>query len=322
VHHGDDYQLTLELLLTRCATYCSCASLFTAASARASFSRQLGSTAVTTMPGSMTGGLRARRGIRSCALPPASHQAPQLRVRRRLRTAGRTSTAITTDLCLSSQPPTARSQSAPRRAPTTACRARFCRQPKRGLHAGAHRARRRLRCATERFLAGWRALGRDAQPPSPGRDARRCCGALGRHPQDSRGSCLSGRSGGEPSVPWGNSTDSLGGYHLVWPRDATLTALALLAANQRLDARHILSHLIARSGARDTGRRTISRAASRTGAAFSSMKWPCPCCSLPSWASSASRSCRARLRWCARRSASSPAPDPPVPRTAGKRIPG
>ncbi len=47
------------------------------------------------------------------------------------------------------------------------------------------------------------------------------------------------------SVPWGNSTDSLGGYHLVWPRDATLTAFALLAANQRLDARHILSHLIA-----------------------------------------------------------------------------
>ena len=46
-------------------------------------------------------------------------------------------------------------------------------------------------------------------------------------------------------VPWGNSTDSLGGYHLVWPRDASLTAFALLAANQRLDARHILSHLIA-----------------------------------------------------------------------------
>jgi glucoamylase len=47
------------------------------------------------------------------------------------------------------------------------------------------------------------------------------------------------------SVPWGSSTDTLGGYHLVWPRDATLTAFALLAANQRADARHILSHLIA-----------------------------------------------------------------------------
>jgi glucoamylase len=45
------------------------------------------------------------------------------------------------------------------------------------------------------------------------------------------------------SVPWGNSTDTLGGYHLVWPRDATLTAFALLAANQLIDARHILAHL-------------------------------------------------------------------------------
>ena len=47
------------------------------------------------------------------------------------------------------------------------------------------------------------------------------------------------------SVPWGNSTDTLGGYHLVWPRDATLTAFALLAANQLIDARHILAHLAA-----------------------------------------------------------------------------
>ncbi len=47
------------------------------------------------------------------------------------------------------------------------------------------------------------------------------------------------------SVPWGNSTDSLGGYHLVWPRDTTLTAFALLAANQLPDVRNVLAHLIA-----------------------------------------------------------------------------
>ncbi len=47
------------------------------------------------------------------------------------------------------------------------------------------------------------------------------------------------------SVPWGNTTDTLGGYHLVWPRDATLTAFALLAANKPHEARHILAHLIA-----------------------------------------------------------------------------
>ncbi|HXL97758.1 MAG TPA: glycoside hydrolase family 15 protein, partial [Steroidobacteraceae bacterium] len=54
------------------------------------------------------------------------------------------------------------------------------------------------------------------------------------------------------SVPWGNSTDTLGGYHLVWPRDATLTAFALLAAHQLIDARHILAHLSATQG-RDGG---------------------------------------------------------------------
>jgi glucoamylase len=47
------------------------------------------------------------------------------------------------------------------------------------------------------------------------------------------------------SVPWGNTTDSLGGYHLVWPRDATLTAFALLAAHQLPDVYNILAHLMA-----------------------------------------------------------------------------
>lgn len=47
------------------------------------------------------------------------------------------------------------------------------------------------------------------------------------------------------SIPWGNSTDSLGGYHLVWPRDATLSAFALIACHQLEDARRILAGFIA-----------------------------------------------------------------------------
>lgn len=47
------------------------------------------------------------------------------------------------------------------------------------------------------------------------------------------------------STPWGNQTNTLGGYHLVWPRDATLAAFALLAANEIADARHILAHMMA-----------------------------------------------------------------------------
>jgi glucoamylase len=47
------------------------------------------------------------------------------------------------------------------------------------------------------------------------------------------------------STPWGNRTDALGGYHLVWPRDATLSAFALIAAGQIEDARRVLAHFIA-----------------------------------------------------------------------------
>jgi glucoamylase len=46
------------------------------------------------------------------------------------------------------------------------------------------------------------------------------------------------------SIPWGNSTDTLGGYHLVWPRDATLAAFALIAAHQIEEARHVLAGFI------------------------------------------------------------------------------
>ena len=47
------------------------------------------------------------------------------------------------------------------------------------------------------------------------------------------------------STPWGNSTNTLGGYHLVWPRDAAMAAFALIAVNQIDDARRILAHAMA-----------------------------------------------------------------------------
>jgi glucoamylase len=54
------------------------------------------------------------------------------------------------------------------------------------------------------------------------------------------------------SVPWGNSHDSLGGYHLVWPRDAVQGALALMSIGQTQDAQRMLAYLVgtqAESGA-------------------------------------------------------------------------
>jgi glucoamylase len=95
------------------------------------------------------------------------------------------------------------------------------------------------------FLEAWHDWGATLNLPRPDEtlgDAAELSAALLKIHEDR---AYPGAVVASLSVPWGNSTDSLGGYHLVWPRDATLTALALLAANQRLDARHVLSHLIA-----------------------------------------------------------------------------
>jgi glucoamylase len=45
------------------------------------------------------------------------------------------------------------------------------------------------------------------------------------------------------SVPWGNSSDSPGGYHLVWTRDAVEAGFGLLAVGQREDAERLLAYL-------------------------------------------------------------------------------
>ncbi|MGA3004595.1 MAG: glycoside hydrolase family 15 protein [Acetobacteraceae bacterium] len=47
------------------------------------------------------------------------------------------------------------------------------------------------------------------------------------------------------SIPWGNATGDVGGYHLVWPRDLVETAGALLAAGATDGARDILCYLMA-----------------------------------------------------------------------------
>lgn len=46
------------------------------------------------------------------------------------------------------------------------------------------------------------------------------------------------------SVPWGSSHDDLGGYHLVWTRDAVEAALAMIAVGQLADASRTLTYLV------------------------------------------------------------------------------
>lgn len=47
------------------------------------------------------------------------------------------------------------------------------------------------------------------------------------------------------SIPWGSSSDSPGGYHLVWPRDLVECAGALLALGDHHACRNTLAYLIA-----------------------------------------------------------------------------
>jgi glucoamylase len=47
------------------------------------------------------------------------------------------------------------------------------------------------------------------------------------------------------SVPWGNTRDERGGYHLVWPRDLVECAGALLGVGGAHEARDVLRYLIA-----------------------------------------------------------------------------
>ena len=46
------------------------------------------------------------------------------------------------------------------------------------------------------------------------------------------------------SIPWGNTRNERGGYHLVWPRDLVECAGALLALGAEDKAREVLRYLI------------------------------------------------------------------------------
>ncbi len=99
--------------------------------------------------------------------------------------------------------------------------------------------------AEREFLHGWSTWGDRLQLPSPTRDLGRLgqlsAAVLKMHEDHT----YPGAIVASLSTPWGYSTDTLGGYHLVWPRDATLGAFALIAADQIEDARRILARFIA-----------------------------------------------------------------------------
>jgi glucoamylase len=96
-----------------------------------------------------------------------------------------------------------------------------------------------------RFVAGWQEWGKSLDIPEAPAEIRREAYLSAAVLKVHSGRTYPGSIVASLSVPWGNSTNSSGGYHLVWPRDCVEAGLALSAAGQIEDARSMLSYLVA-----------------------------------------------------------------------------
>jgi len=82
------------------------------------------------------------------------------------------------------------------------------------------------------------------------------------------------------SIPWGDTGNERGGYHLVWPRDLVETAGALLALGAEQEARDTLRYLIATQLEDGHWHQNQWLGGTPYWQGFSSTKPPFPCCSL------------------------------------------
>ena len=102
----------------------------------------------------------------------------------------------------------------------------------------------------ERFIVGWEAWGRrlrklPAPTPALGREAYLSAALLRAHEDRS----FPGALVASLSIPWGNTRNDPGGYHLVWTRDAVEAAFALVASGEVEDGRRVLAYLVATQNA-------------------------------------------------------------------------
>jgi glucoamylase len=104
------------------------------------------------------------------------------------------------------------------------------------------------RSIRERFVAGWTEWGRHLELPAPtpdlGSEAHLSATVLRVHEDCTYPGALVASL----SIPWGNTHNNPGGYHLVWTRDAVEAAFGLLACGQAEDARRVLAYLAATQG--------------------------------------------------------------------------
>jgi glucoamylase len=101
----------------------------------------------------------------------------------------------------------------------------------------------------EEYVAGWEAWhrARHAAAPAPHLpdDIREQFDISATVLKVHRDKTYTGAMVASLSVPWGNTRDDRGGYHLVWPRDLVESASAFLALGAVEEAREVLRYLIA-----------------------------------------------------------------------------
>jgi glucoamylase len=101
--------------------------------------------------------------------------------------------------------------------------------------------------AWDEYVGNWHAFVRTVVDPPPGlppqeRDLYLTSATVLRSHQDRT---LPGATVASLSIPWGNTRNDLGGYHLVWSRDLVEAAGAFVALGAVATARRTLAYLVA-----------------------------------------------------------------------------
>ncbi len=94
------------------------------------------------------------------------------------------------------------------------------------------------------FVSGWQNWGRSLVIPYTSPEIRREAELSATMIKVHEDRTYGGAIVASLSVPWGQSRDDPGGYHLVWTRDAVEAALALVAVGKADDAARVLAYLI------------------------------------------------------------------------------
>ncbi len=93
--------------------------------------------------------------------------------------------------------------------------------------------------------AAWQGWLSQVRPPAVSGDMQRMLALSGMVLKVHQDRTYCGAAVASLSVPWGESSQSRGGYHLVWARDLVETAGAMVAMGAYADARDVLRYLMA-----------------------------------------------------------------------------